>query len=300
MVPAITCVLPKNGPGGPRDAPQRHLRPRAPELKPPCILDQPRQRQRAKMRQRAKKWIAHLLIFATLCASALAAARTASAEIIADISEHLIAITTGFTGAELLLFGATEKGTVVVVVRGPRGPFVVRRKARVAGIWVNRAEMTFNNVPRYYAVASSEPLDTIPPAVRERHEMGVDALRIQAPRDSQPERVKRYRQALIRNMQNDNLYYREPARVNFLGTQLFRVDVRFPANAPVGLYEVSVYLVRDGDVISAQSSPLHVSRIGFEAWIFDFAHHRPLPYGVLAILVAVMAGWIASIIFRKE
>lgn len=244
--------------------------------------------------------IALLLILVAFCTVPLIALRAAQAQIIADISDHLIAVTTGFSGAELLLFGAAERGTVVVVVRGPRGPFVVRRKARVAGIWINRAEMTFKNVPRYYAIASSEPLDTIPAAVRARHEMGVDALNIQAPQNERPERIARYRQALIRNMQNDNLYYREPARVNFLGAQLFRVDVWFPANAPVGLYEVSVYLVQDGDVISAQSSPLHVSRLGFEAWIFDFAHRRPLFYGVLAIVLAVMAGWAASVIFRKE
>jgi uncharacterized protein (TIGR02186 family) len=283
MVPAIICLLHTSSFGARRGAPQRHF----PE-------------REAGFNGGRVRCIARLLILAALCAIPLMAARAASAQIVADISDHLIAITTGFTGAEVLLFGAAEKGTVVVVVRGPRGPFVVRRKARVAGIWLNRAEMTFTNVPRYYAVASSEPLDTIPAAVRARHEMGADALRLQAPRDIPPERVARYRQALIRNLQNDNLYYREPARVNFLGTQLFRVDVRFPANAPVGLYEVSVYLVRDGDVISAQSSPLHVSRIGFEAWIFDFAHRRPLPYGVLAILLAVVAGWIASIIFRKE
>jgi uncharacterized protein (TIGR02186 family) len=241
-----------------------------------------------------------LLVLATLFASFFAGMRTASAQIVADISDHLIAITTGFTGAELLLFGAAENGTVVVVVRGPRAPFVVRRKARIAGIWINRTEMTFRNVPHYYAIASSKPLDTIPRTVRARHEMGTDVLRLEAPKDTNPESAANYREALIRNMQNDNLYYREPARVKFLGPQLFRVDIRFPANAPVGLYEVSVYLVRDGDVISAQSSPLYVSRIGVEAWIFDFAHRRSLLYGVLAILLAVMAGWAASLIFRKE
>jgi uncharacterized protein (TIGR02186 family) len=241
-----------------------------------------------------------LLVLATLFASVCAVPRTANAQIVADVSDHLIAITTGFTGAELLLFGAAESGTVVVVVRGPRAPFVVRRKARVAGIWINRTEMTFHNVPHYYAIASSKPLDTIPRAVRARHEMGTDALRLHAPKNVGPEHTASYRQALIRNMQNNNLYYREPARVSFLGPQLFRVDIRFPANAPVGLYEVSVYLVRDGDVISAQSSPLHVSRIGLEAWIFDFAHRRSLAYGVLAIGLAVMAGWAASLIFRKE
>jgi uncharacterized protein (TIGR02186 family) len=255
---------------------------------------------RCGIEKRAREGFAVLLVLATLFANVFAGTRTASAQIVADISDHLIAITTGFTGAELLLFGAAESGTVVVVVRGPRAPFVVRRKARVAGIWINRTEMTFRNVPTYYAIASSKPLDTIPDAVRVRHEMGTDALRLQAPKDIDPERAASYRQALIRNMQNDNLYYREPAHVNFLGSQLFRADIRFPANAPVGLYEVFVYLVRDGDVISAQSSPLHVSRIGFEAWIFDFAQRRSLSYGILAILLAVMAGWTASLIFRKE
>ena len=255
---------------------------------------------RRSLKKRVRPGFAVLLVLATLFTNVLASTRTASAQIVADISDHLIAITTGFTGAELLLFGAAENGTVVVVVRGPRTPFVVRRKARIAGIWINRTEMTFRNVPQYYAIASSQPLDTIPYAVRARHEMGTDALRLQAPKNIDPKRIASYRQALIRNMQNDNLYYREPARVNFLGPQLFRVDIRFPANAPVGLYEVFVYLVRDGDVISAQSSPLHVSRIGLEAWIFDFAHRRSFFYGVLAIGLAVVAGWVASLIFRKE
>ncbi|MGZ8410437.1 MAG: TIGR02186 family protein [Hyphomicrobium sp.] len=256
--------------------------------------------RRCGMGKRAREGFAVLLVLATLFATVLAGARTGSAQIVADISDHLIAITTGFTGAELLLFGAAESGTVVVVVRGPRAPLVVRRKARVAGIWINRTEMIFRNVPHYYAVASSKPLATIPDTVRARHEMGTDALRLQAPKDIDPEHAASYRQALIRNMQNDNLYYREPAHVNFLGPQLFRADIRFPANAPVGLYEVFVYLVRDGEVISAQGSPLHVSRIGFEAWIFDFAQRRSLSYGIVAILLAVMAGWAASLIFRKE
>lgn len=249
---------------------------------------------------RIMRRFAHALVLAALLGAPLSGPRTASAQIVADISDHLIAITTGFTGAQLLLFGATEEGTVVVVVRGPRSVFVVRRKARIGGIWVNRSEMTFGNVPSYYAIASSEPLHTIPPSVRELHEMGTDVLRIETAREMPRQDLDGYRQALIRNMQNANLYYREPARVNFLGKQLFRVDVRFPANAPVGLYEVSVYLVRDGDVISAQSSPLHVSRLGFEAWVFDFAHRQSFLYGALAIVLAVVAGWGASLIFRKE
>lgn len=248
-----------------------------------------------------------LLVLSSLLAgtgtgpTAMFGPKSAAAQVTADLSDHLIAITTGFTGADLLLFGAVEtEGTVVVVVRGPRTPLVVRRKGRVVGIWVNQANMTFDNVPGYYAVAASGPLDEIPDAVRARHEIGANFLQLKPPAGAEPDRVKVFRQALIRNMQEDSLYSLDPAPILFLGRQLFRVDIRFPADAPVGRYEVAVYLIRDGEVINAQSTPLQVSKIGFEAWIFDFAHRHALPYGVLAILIAVVAGWGASVLFRKD
>lgn len=112
--------------------------------------------------------------------------------------------------------------------------------------------------------------------------------------------VRPFREALIRNMRREQLYYRDPGVILFPGRQLFRVDIGFPANAPVGRYEVEVYLMQDGQVASAQSTPLQISKIGFEAWVFDFAHRHALSYGVLAILIAVVAGWSASAMFRRD
>ncbi|TVS00282.1 MAG: hypothetical protein EA406_01095 [Rhodospirillales bacterium] len=232
----------------------------------------------------------------------LLAGRSAEAEIVADLSDHLVAITTGFTGARVLLFGAREaEGDVVVVVRGPRRPMVVRRKGRIAGIWVNEAEMRFQDVPAYYTVASNVPLETIPDSVRARHELGSGFVRMVPPEPAARDEVMAFRAALIRNMQGADLYYvPEPAPVAFLGDTLFRTNIILPANAPVGLYEAAIFLIRDDDVVSAQSTPLQVSKIGFEAWVFDFAHRHALAYGVLAILIAVVAGWLASAIFRKD
>src|SRR2546426_9410212 len=85
----------------------------------------------------------------------------------ADLTSHLIAITTGFTGTSVVLFGATDgPGDVIVVVRGPEREITVRRKSRVAGIWVNTQEVTFANVPSFYAVAASRPVpDILSPGV---------------------------------------------------------------------------------------------------------------------------------------
>lgn len=200
----------------------------------------------------------------------------------------------------MLLFGATDgSGDVVVVVRGPEAAEVVRRKARRLGIWMNEQEVIFDQVPGYYAVASSQPLPMIFPAPTAAfHQVGVENLRL-VPRGTEPPDVTAsFRAALIRSKQRDRLYGSTAGEIRFLGNRLFRTDMWIPANAPVGTYTVNAYLVRDGEVVSAEIT-LIVSRVGFEAGVFDFAHRYSAAYGILAVLIAAAAGWVASVLFRK-
>lgn len=236
------------------------------------------------------------------CLFLLMAPRVATTDLVADLSNHLVSITTGFTGADILLFGATEgEGDVVVVVRGPSATKVVRRKERVGGIWINTEEVAFSDVPSFYAVASSRPIgEFVSDSVGARHEIGLEQVRLAAVDASRVEDLAVFREAFIRNMQRSNLYTRETAQIAFLGNRLFRTDIYFPDNAPTGIYTVAVYLLRDGEVASAEITPLVVSKVGFSARIFDFAHRHTMAYGVLAILIAVMAGYGASVVFRKE
>src|SRR6516164_10442445 len=102
--------------------------------------------------------------------------------LVADLTSHLIAITTGFTGASVVLFGATDgPGDVVVAVRGPDRQIMVRRKSRVAGIWVNTEELIFANVPSFYAMAASRPLkEIISPATAAFYRLGIANLKVEA------------------------------------------------------------------------------------------------------------------------
>ncbi len=237
-----------------------------------------------------------------LAAVVLLASGPARAQaLIADLSSHLIAITTGFAGTELLLFGATEgEGDVVVIVRGPDGETSVRRKARVAGIWINRDELRFSGVPTFYRIASSKPLaDFVPLALRQRHQIGVDFLRLAPQREVGPEEAAAFRAGMVRNKEAQKLYEPEVGRVSFLGSRLFRTRIVFPANVPTGNYSVEVLLIRGGQVIAAQTTPMFVSKVGFGADIYDFAHEWAALYGLIAILLAVSAGWAAGLIFRK-
>ena len=108
-----------------------------------------------------------------------------------------------------------------------------------------------------------------------------------------------FRAAAIRNLQREGLFGRQLGNVSFLGNQLFRTDVHFPSNVPTGAYLVTVYLIRDGAVESAQSTPLSVSKIGIGAWVYDFAYEQSALYGLLAIVLALLAGWLAGVVFRR-
>lgn len=225
----------------------------------------------------------------------------ANAQLVAALSNHLVAITTGFSGTDVLLFGATDgTGEVVVVVRGPEGVATVHRKGRTFGIWVNEADMDFANVPGFWAIAASRPLEELlPQRVADFHQLGLPYLRLLPLERSSERRIREFRDALIRNKQRAGLYAETQGNIAFLGNRLFRTDLWIPANAPIGTYTVNVYLVRDNDVVSAETTPLVVGKVGFEARVFDFAYRASVGYGILAVLIAAMAGWVANLMFRK-
>lgn len=227
--------------------------------------------------------------------------------LVADLSDHLIAINTAFTGTEVVLFGAVDgPGEVAVVVMGPEEDMVVRRKDRTLGLWVNAASMEFTRVPTYYYVATTVPLeDLAEPTMLARHRIGLDNLRLLPadPEDAQSPVYDEFRLALIRTKQSEGLYSigtdtSETDIITRLGPRLFRTNIYFPANVPTGQYTVSVFLFRDGQA-NAQTTPLFVNKIGVGARVFAFAQSHAAAYGGIAILMAVTAGWLAGVVFRR-
>lgn len=243
-----------------------------------------------------------LAMVATLALAGLAVAPSARGQqVVADLSRHLVGITTGFVGTEVLLFGATEgEGDVIVVVRGPDRRETVRRKARVGGIWVNTDEVAFAAAPSFYAVAASGPVgEIVSPRILWRHRIGTENLELRPVRPLDASDLAVFRAGLLRNKVRQGLYHDKPGRVTFLGNRLFRANLYFPANVPTGTYTVEVLLARQGQIVSAQTTPLLISKIGIGAEVYRFAHENSVFYGIFAIVMALAAGWIAGVIFRK-
>ena len=238
---------------------------------------------------------------ALLVLSLLGGGSAARAEgLVADLTSHLIAITTGFTGASVVLFGATDgPGDVIVAVRGPEREMTVRRKSRVAGIWVNTQQVTFANLPSFYAVAASRPMtDILSPAAAGFYRLGIANLKLAASTPAPSVVVDAFRSALERTQQEAGLFVERTGKVDFLGERLFRTTITFPSNVPTGTYLVEIFLVRDKDIVSGQTTPLVVSKVGVDAAVFEFSTRQPGFYGAIAVLTAVVAGWLASLPFR--
>ncbi len=231
-----------------------------------------------------------------------APARADDVPLVADLSSHLVAITTGFTGTDVLLFGATDgPGDIVVVVRGPQKDIDVRRKERFGPIWVNATSVSLKDVPSYYRVASTRPLaEFAPDELQERYQLGLQNLRFNIPSTNlPPEETGAFRTALVRLKTENGLYNEEVGSVNMMSSRLFRTELHFPSNVPTGTYLVEVYLFRDNAVTSAEIVPFTVSKIGVGADVYDFAMNYGAIYGILSVMLAVAAGYAASAAFRR-
>lgn len=238
----------------------------------------------------------------------LARVATADSTLVTDISSRLISVNSDFTGAELLLFGSIKSDSnldsfghddLIIVVRGPHKNIVVRRKDRIAGIWMNTTSVEFTEVPSFYAIVSNRPVTEIASAgTLKRLRIGPERLNFHS--GAAIEASLPFQEAVIRQKSETNLYSDQEGAIYFLGDTLFRTTIELPANVPVGDYVAEFYLFRDNDLVSAQSSPLFIKKSGLGRAIFEFAHNYAILYGIAANIVALLAGWLASIIFRKE
>jgi uncharacterized protein (TIGR02186 family) len=222
--------------------------------------------------------------------------------LVVDLSSHVVAITSGFSGANLLLFGVVDgDGDVVVVVRGPNQNELIRRRDRILGIWVNRYSATIRDAPVFYQAASTRPLDQIAAGgMLDRHRLGIDHLGLTVSRQDDFETDEDYLQALLRIKRRLGLYGEQAGKINVLAGRLFRTDMSFPANVPTGIYTAEVYLVKNGEIVSAQTTPLIISKTGIGAEIFDMAVHHAALYGLGAVILAMAAGWLAATALRQR
>ncbi|MDG2523177.1 TIGR02186 family protein [Caulobacter segnis] len=239
----------------------------------------------------------------------------------AALTETEVKVTSGFQGADIVIYGAVfdpaqRPSDVVVLVSGPEQPIRLAEKTRVAGVWLNSRPVVFTGAPGFYIAASTKPLNQIASfSVLRELNAGLDHLAIAAPEEQRVERrygvrdmvVSRlgadyldWRRAVIRLKEKAGLYAAEPDGVRFVDRGLFRAQLALPTAAPIGRYEARIILFQDGRPVSIRDRTLTVEKAGLERNLYLFAHRRPWIYGLASVAIALLAGWAASVVFRRS
>ncbi|MPZ56134.1 MAG: TIGR02186 family protein [Rhizobiales bacterium] len=253
-------------------------------------------------------------ILAVVTAFAAASAPAAAEWLVTSLSKHRIQVTSNFGGEDLVLFGSVERDAatiprrggydIVVTVTGPRKTFVTRRKERRLGIWINVDSREFDGTPTFLAVLTNRPVDQIASEdVRRRLKIGLDYQSLPQQNganvaDVVPEDA--FRKAFIRINVQHQLYQESANAVTFLTPNLFRAAIPLPASVPVGTYAIDVKLLADGALIARTTSAFEVIKAGFEQIVADTAHQQPFLYGLITALMALLTGWLASVVFRRD
>jgi len=234
--------------------------------------------------------------------------------LIVSVSNHRVTVTPNYSGEQLVLFGSVERDPntppsrtsydLVVTVIGPRADMVTRRKERRFGIWINTDYREFLQVPTYLALFSNRPFDTIAsPEVERRQQLGLNNVLLTqrvgtdyadvVPNDA-------FRSAFVRLRMERGLYREETSAVTFLTPTLFRTGIPLPAAVPIGTYEVEIKLFSDGALVARTDTAFDIVKVGFEQFVATTAHQDGFIYGLVTAFMALMTGWMASIVFRKD
>tara|TARA_A100001037_G_C14992289_1_gene563180 strand:- start:176 stop:937 length:762 start_codon:yes stop_codon:yes gene_type:complete len=222
--------------------------------------------------------------------------------LLVDLLPKKIEVDSGFTGSTVTLYGVkTLPGDIIITLRGPEAPVVVRRKRQVAGIWINRDAVAFRDVPQFYALAASRPIEEImDPGTLDRNQIGTEHILLNTVWTHTEDEIDNFRNALRRNHTREDMYKPEIGKIVLINDSLFRATLILPASVPTGKYIAETILVHNTEVQSRLQSGLTVEKSGLSAKIFNFARTEGALYGLIAIGAALIAGWVGGVAFRKN
>jgi uncharacterized protein (TIGR02186 family) len=234
----------------------------------------------------------------------------AGPRLVPDISARSIEIRYSFSGAQLLLFGAilypggrvpNRPADVIVVLKGPVEPILMREKQKIAGVWMNADSNRFRSAPSFYAVASSAPVRQL---VDERtaaiYELGLQDLQLSPGGGALPDKERRFEAGLLDLRKRTGLYAENPHGVEISEGVLYRARISIPSQVPVGTYTAETFLVDDGKVIAAATKEIEIGKSGFERYVALAARRHGFLYGLAAVLLSLGLGWAAALAFRRR
>ena len=227
--------------------------------------------------------------------------------LVPEVSQSRVEVRQGFTGANLLLYGAViappgapEQYDIVVVLKGPVESIRIREKERIAGIWMNAGASDFRSAPSFFAVASSRPVEEL---VDERtaaiFELGTEFIQLSPVGEIDPLEQARFASGLVEMRQRQGLYSENPQGVRISEGVLYQARINLPSNVTTGRYTAETFAIARGRVLASATAPIEVEKVGLEGTVVRVADRNSLIYGGFAIFLSFSMGLFAGRFFAR-
>ena len=227
---------------------------------------------------------------------------TALAEAYFDISENNIKIETNFIGKEVIIFGILNNDQdTIMTIKGPEKNAIIQKKERILGFWFNTKQITYNQIPSIFFIASSNNIkDILPTSSIIKNELSFNYLlenKTSQRNFISDVSLEAWKNNFVRIKKNKNLF--KEYSIEKIDNKLFQTRVFFPAKSIPGEYKVNVYQIKNNLILDNKERIITLKKSGIGNHIYNFAHNNAAAYGLFAIIFAILSGFLAATLFRR-
>ena len=220
------------------------------------------------------------------------------------VTPGTIPISLGYHGTKVKITGARlQAPDLILQIYSPPGEEHLKYKGKAGGIfWMKLGTMTFENVPDVCLVYSTRDThELLSPEKCAELSIGFDSLKNKAEIKSTLENLDRdkWLKEFMKFKKVEHLYLEKSGVVKIdQASQTYELDIDWPFEAPPGEYYVEVFAIKDQQVIDKAEAKIKDHRVGIEEILSYMAFETPALYGIIALVVAVIAGFGVGMIFK--
>jgi uncharacterized protein (TIGR02186 family) len=192
----------------------------------------------------------------------------------------------------------------VIKIEGGNKELVLNRKGKLGIVWLNVAKVMVKNAPQIYILASSDALEEIcSQEDRKRLGLGFDALKGELEFESEKPLTGSEFHEFLKLKRHSGAYSADQSaelKPAGAGRQELSAVLSVPPTIPPGEYKVLLYYFRDRSLAGEAEATLSIEEVGFPLLMTDLAYEHAGPYGILAIVVAMVAGVVIGLVFSAR
>tara|TARA_X000000368_G_C22891364_1_gene649801 strand:- start:154 stop:894 length:741 start_codon:yes stop_codon:yes gene_type:complete len=225
------------------------------------------------------------------------------AEAYFDISENNIKIETDFNGKEVIIFGIlNEDQETIITIKGPEKNALIQKKERILGFWFNTKQITYNQIPSIFFIASSgNIIDILPTSTIIKEELSFNYLlenKLSQRNFISDVSLEAWKDNFVRIKKNKSLF--KEYKIDKIDNKLFQTRIFFPAKSMPGEYKVNVYQIKNNIILNNKEKIITLKKSGIGSQIYNFAHNHAAAYGLFVIIFAILSGLLAATLFRRS